>query len=99
MAKNTSVQLIFEGSKDWDKKRKELRKSRKEISELICKIESRCYDTKITVERLPKKNFINCNKTIIKYLTSDGEVFREEIICEVRQTLSEDEFPSASKFI
>lgn len=96
MAKITSVQVIFEGSKDWDKKRKELRKSRKKMDELVRKIESRCYDTKITVERLPKKNFIYCNKTVIKYLTSDGEAFREEIICEVQQTLSENELTSVS---
>ena len=99
MAKVTSVQIIFEGSKDWDKKRKEFRKSEKKINELVRKIESRYYDTRITVERLPKKSFINCNKTVIEYLTSDGEVFREEIICEVQQTPSTDKLPLVNKFI
>lgn len=83
MAKVASVQLKILDSKDWDKKRKEFKKFRKKINELEREIESQCYNTRITIERIPKKNFINRNKTVIKYLTSQGEVYREEIICEI----------------
>lgn len=38
-------------------------------------------------------------QTITRYFTTDGRLIREKIVGEVQKTLSEDELPSASKFI
>ncbi len=38
-------------------------------------------------------------QTVIRYFTTDGGLICEKIVGEIQKTLSEDEFPSASKFI
>lgn len=38
-------------------------------------------------------------QTVIRYFTTDGRLICEKIVGEFQQTLSENEFPSVSKFI